>query len=79
MGISPFSRPDPLESLGSAQAQERLQRAGDGSMRNKLLEPLELSQGETFLELDHPAGHERTGIHLPIDGLKAVATGRAWQ
>jgi hypothetical protein len=32
------------------------------------VEPLELRQGETFLELDRAAGHGRTGICVPVYG-----------
>ena len=37
------------------------------------VEPLELRQGETFLELDRAAGHGCTGICVPLYRSKAVA------
>jgi hypothetical protein len=36
------------------------------------VEPLERRQGETFLELDRTAGHDRTGICIPLYGLRAT-------
>ena len=30
------------------------------------VEPLELRQGQTFLELDRATGHDQTGIHVPL-------------
>ena len=41
------------------------------------VEPLELRQGEAFLELDRAAGHGRTGICVPLYGPKVAAAERA--
>ena len=43
------------------------------------VEPLELRQGEAFLELDRAAGHGRTGIYTPLYGPKVAAAERAGQ
>ena len=40
------------------------------------VEPLEVRQGETFLELDAAARHERTGIYVPFYRSKAAAAER---
>ena len=41
------------------------------------VEPLELRQGETFLELGHAAGHDRTGSCLTLYGPSAGGAERA--
>ena len=41
------------------------------------IEPLELRQGEAFLELDRAAGHCRTGIFVPLYGPNVAAAERA--
>jgi hypothetical protein len=41
------------------------------------VEPLELRQGEAFLELDRTAGHDLTGICVPVYGSAPVAAERA--
>lgn len=41
------------------------------------VKPLELRQGETFLELDHAAGHDRTGICVPLYDPRATTAERA--
>ena len=41
------------------------------------VEPLELRQGEAFLELDRAAGHDRTSTSAPLYGPNVVPAERA--
>jgi hypothetical protein len=43
------------------------------------IEPLELRQGEAFLELDRAMGHGRTGICIPLYGSKVRADSKSQQ
>jgi hypothetical protein len=43
----------------------------------RAVEPLEFRQGEAFLELDRVAGHESTGICVPLYSPGALCAERA--